>query len=159
EHWGSAPAVITIDFPTDAGARVKLQRSAHDRISNQVDMLIFDGISGELVDAMPPESGALKTRNVLYGLHVAQFPRTWLRWLFAFSGLLGCVRVASGRVLWTVKRLPERARLGRTAISHRLVEWLNLGTITGLPMGAAAYLCASRLLPADLPGRINLEPR
>jgi len=42
-------------------------------------------------------------------------------------------------------------------IGLALVERLNIGVIACLPAGMAAYLLANRLIPADLPGRSDLE--
>lgn len=160
-HWGNGavPASVTIDHPGDAGARIQMHRNALGRLSNTGQTIIFDGISGEMLSTTGDEPGAMQTRGVLYGLHLAHFPSITLRWMFALCGLLGTAMVASGLVLWSVKRAPERVALGHTPFGHRLVEVLNIGTITGLLMGVAAYFWANRLLPAELADRSAWEVR
>lgn len=161
EHWGGAavPASVTIDHPSDANARILMERNAVGRLSSNSHTIIFDGVSGRMLSGTADQPVAMQTRGVLSGLHQANFAPTTLRWMFALSGLLGIVMVASGLVLWSVKRAPERVALGRTPFGHRLVEVLNVGTIAGLPIGVAAYFWANRLIPADLAGRAAWEVR
>jgi uncharacterized iron-regulated membrane protein len=159
-HWGGVlPASVTIDHPGDAGARIQMHRDARGRLSSSGQTIIFDGTSGEMLWATEEEPGAMQARGVLYGLHLAHFASAPLRWMFVMCGLLGTVMVASGLVLWSVKRAPQRVTLGRTPFAHRLVEVLNIGTIAGLPLGVAAYFWANRLIPADLAGRSAWEVR
>src|SRR5690606_41287200 len=63
-----------------------------------------------------------QTRGVMYGLHLARFADWGLRALFFASGLVGCLMVASGVVLWAVKERPKHAKSGRTGFGLRLVE-------------------------------------
>jgi hypothetical protein len=101
----------------------------------------------------PPSGGATATRGVLYGLHLARFADWGLRALFFLSGLVGCLMVASGVVLWAVKERPRHAKSGRTGFGLRLVDALNIGTVAGLPIAFAAYFWGNRLLPLDIAER------
>ena len=69
-----------------------------------------------------------------------------MRWLLFLSGVVGTVMAATGMVLWVVKRLPERRKLGRTPFGYWLVEVLNVGSIAGLSVATAAYFWMNRLL-------------
>ncbi|HEY4369154.1 MAG TPA: PepSY-associated TM helix domain-containing protein [Steroidobacteraceae bacterium] len=160
-QWGSGalPESVTIDHPGDAGARIQMQRTSVGRISSNDQTIIFDGVTGKMLAATGDEPGAMRTHSVLYGLHLAHFSSIALRWMFALCGLLGIAMVASGLVLWSVKRAPERVALGRTPFGHRLVEILNIGTVVGLPLGVAAYFWANRLLPIELADRSLWEVR
>jgi hypothetical protein len=62
-------------------------------------------------------------------------------------------------VLWVVKRLPERRKLGRTPKGHRLVEATNVAALAGLFLAIAVYFWMNRLLPASLAGRADWEIR
>lgn len=159
-HWGNSamPASVTIDHPSDAGARIQMHRSARGRLSSNRQTITFDGVSGEMLTATGDEPGAMQTHGVLYGLHLAHFPSIMLRWIFALCGVLGTLMTASGLVLWSVRRA-ERVAPGRTPFGHRLVEVLNIGTIAGLLMGVAAYFWANRLLPVELADRSGWEVR
>jgi hypothetical protein len=76
-----------------------------------------------------------------------------LRWLYFLGGAMLTLAVASGMILWVVKRR-ERAPL---SLANRIVERLNVGIIAGVPIGFAAYLCANRLLPIGLIDRAQQE--
>lgn len=159
-QWnGATPASIVIEYPGDAGARIQMQRTAHGKLTHTGQFLIFDGVSGELLSIWGEESGAMQAHGVLYGLHMARFSSASLRWIFALCGVLGTVMVATGLVLWAVKRAPQRAEGERTPLSQRFVEVLNTGTITGLPIAVAVYFWANRLLPVTLADRPIWEIR
>jgi hypothetical protein len=78
--------------------------------------------------------------------------------LYFLSGLLGTAMIATGMILWTVKRRPAQLKKANGPdFGHRLVESLNLGTIVGLPIAIAAYFWANRLLPVDFAARSEWE--
>jgi len=66
---------------------------------------------------------------------------------------MGSVMVATGTILWAVKRR-QKAGVGA---GTRMVEILNVGAIAGLPAAMAVYLLANRLLPVEMAGRITWE--
>jgi hypothetical protein len=84
---------------------------------------------------------------------MGRFANGVLRWLYFLGGAMLTLAVASGMILWVVKRR-ERAPL---SLANRIVERLNVGTLVGVPIGFAAYLCANRLLPPGLADRAQLE--
>src|SRR5256885_15289039 len=98
------------------------------------ETLRFDGVTGQLQAS--PEAPAISwvraTGNVITGVHLGRFAEPATRWLLLLSGVVGTFMAASGMVLWVVKRMPERRKLGRTPFGHRLVEVLNVGSIAGL---------------------------
>lgn len=159
-QWhGARLASIVIEYPGDAGAHIQMQRAADGKLTHTEQFLIFDGVSGKLLSSWGEESGAMQVHGVLYGLHMARFSSFSLRWLFAFCGVLGAVMVATGLVLWSMKRMPQRAEGERATLGQRVVEILNNGTITGLPIAVAAYFWANRLLPVTLADRPTWEVR
>jgi hypothetical protein len=85
--------------------------------------------------------------------------RSWLdAHNVVLSGLLGAAMIATGLVLWAVKRR-QRAEKARSGIHSglRLVERLNIGAIVGLPVAIGAYFWANRLLPIELAARAQWE--
>uniref|UniRef100_UPI003F6A3E72 PepSY domain-containing protein n=1 Tax=Variovorax beijingensis TaxID=2496117 RepID=UPI003F6A3E72 len=100
---------------------------------------------------------AAETRGVLYGLHMARFAGTTVRWLYFVASLAGAAMVATGLVLWTVKRRAKRADPERVPAGRRWVERLNVAAIAGLPVAMAAFLWGNRLLPAELADRRGWE--
>lgn len=164
--WGAGqrPGRIFIDNPGDANARVKLTHERDSRISRAPDNILYDGVSGKRLSVTPEAGPAGKTYGVMYGLHMAQFAHGPLRLLFFICGLGGSTMVATGLLLWARKhrqqdeaRARKAGRPGHVTFGTRLVENLNVGAVTGLPIAAAAYLWANRLLPVELAGRANWE--
>lgn len=157
-RWGAASVGrITVNNPNDAAATITVARQEGHGLSSSQPALVFDGASGRLLAAPGEAPGpVLRTRGVLYGLHLARFADPLLRALFFLCGLAGCAMVATGLLLWAVK---ERRKAGRDAAgwASRLVDGLNLGTIAGLPLAMAAFFWANRLLPLALPRRAQAE--
>src|SRR5690606_38878224 len=119
---------------------------------------VFDGVSGEWLSTRPAiTSGAKAVRDVLLGLHEGLFASPLLHWLYVFSGLLGTAMIATGLVLWVVKRRQRSMKAGTDSRGLRLVESLNIGTVMGLPVAIAAYFWANRLLPVELAQRDEWE--
>ena len=155
DRWGEGQIrYLSVHAPETDGARVEIARTPQGPLSNR-DKLVFDGVSGALLEERSAgEGGARNVRDTLIGLHEGLFAGPLLRFLYLFSGLAGTAMIATGLVLWSVKRRQNRLRSGADARwGHRLVDGLNLGTVIGLPVAIAAYFYANRLLPAGLDGR------
>jgi len=156
---------ISIQAPNTARAIVTLnERNASSLVTGSRGggrSLQFDGLTGNVRQAEPataqPPSWVRKIRNVVVAVHEGRFAGSIVRSLLFLSGVLGTFMAASGMVLWVVKRLPERRKLGRTPFSHRLVEVLNVGAIGGLSVAFASLFWLNRLLPADMLGRADWE--
>ncbi|MBN8906079.1 MAG: PepSY domain-containing protein [Rhodospirillales bacterium] len=148
-HWdGGAVGRITVFNPNDGAARVLIQRGDTDRIAITRQSVLFDGTAGTVLAARDDAGAVEQTWATMYGLHLARFADPLLRALFFLSGLAGSAMVATGLVLWTVKREARGATRG-----WRIAAALNAGTIAGLPVAMLALLWANRLVPAALPGR------
>src|SRR3546814_4260486 len=93
----------------------------------------------------------------MIGIHAGRFASPWLRPFYCLSGVAGCVMVASGLILWTVKRRAKLSDPERPHLGFRLVEKMNIAAIAGLPFGMAAYFLANRLLPLGIAGRSDQE--
>ncbi|WP_050028871.1 PepSY-associated TM helix domain-containing protein [Verrucomicrobium sp. BvORR034] len=120
--------------------------------------LEFNGLTGEAVEQKTEPKGIVTAiHSVIYGLHLARFAGSGLRWGFFVMGLMGSVLVATGLVLWTLKRRNRHLSAGRVPFGHWLVERLNLATIAGLFIAIGALFWANRLLPASLVGRGDWE--
>ena len=159
-RWSNAPiAALDIQHPFDANARVIVVGDFSAGPMRATDILAYDGISGDLLaERHAWQSGSKAFRDLMLGLHEGQFAPPALRLLYVLSGLLGAAMIATGMVLWGVKRR-QRADRGRS-VSHaglRLVERLNVAAIIGLPIAIAAYFWANRLIPVDVDHRAALE--
>jgi uncharacterized iron-regulated membrane protein len=157
-HWhGVEVAGFTVSNPGAANAVIDIRQRDGKRLSTDTPAVRYNMITGALLEETPPSGGATATRGVLYGLHLARFADWGLRALFFLSGLVGCLMVASGVVLWAVKERPKHAKSGRIGFGLRLVDALNIGTVAGLPIAFAAYFWGNRLLPLDIAERSSAE--
>lgn len=140
----------------------------HARLQYRPERLVWDLRSGTLAHHLDAAGPAVRTYGVLYGLHMARFAGSGLRALLLLLGLLGCLMIATGLVLWTVKRSTRAqagARRGATPPAtpafrpwgERLVAATNMAALGGLPLACAAYLAANRLLPTQWPDRPDAE--
>jgi len=157
-QWGQQQLQrLVVEWPGDINSRVQMDR-VQGSVLRQREELLFTGTSGELLtEPQPPRSGPLKVHSALLGLHEGNFAGPLLRWLYFGSGLLGTGMIATGLILWSVKRRARQARLPQPAAGFRLVEGLNIGTLAGLPIAIAGYFWANRLLPLELENRAQWE--
>lgn len=158
-HWGAGQVrYLDIDHPGDSNARVTIVLQLDSPLRSSPE-LVFDGTTGELLT----ERSAISSKpravyDIFLGLHEGLFANIGLRWLYFFSGLLGTAMIATGMILWSLKRRPAQLKkAGGPDFGYRLVESLNLGTILGLPIAIAAYFWANRLLPLDFAERSQWE--
>ncbi|ALZ70441.1 hypothetical protein DXO170_05675 [Xanthomonas oryzae pv. oryzae] len=133
---------VAVSFPNDAHAAVGATQLA-EHLSTDAPSILFDAVNGERLQRSGPPGGASQTRGVMVGLHLAHFVGAWLRALFFGSGLLGCLMVASGVVMWAVKERPKQLKAGRIGFGLRLVDALNIGTVAGLPIAFASFFWAT----------------
>lgn len=153
---------ITISNPGDANARVEFRQARGVSLATRAypQSMVFDGRSGQLLEAPHAAEAPGSVRAIWSGLnalHLGRFASPLLRWMFFASGVLGCVMVASGLVMWVIARQRDRERAGRTPFGHRLVEVFNVAGVAGLLLATVCYFWASRLIPADIIGRSRLE--
>lgn len=154
-----SPGRVIVHHPGDANAVAVVQPGIDGRLSVRAPSLVLDAASGEVLARSAPPGGASQTHGVMYGLHLGRFAGPGLRLLLFGSGLLGCLMVASGLVLWAVKRRPQHLKAGRIGFGLRLVEALNIGSVGGLPIAFAAFFWANRLVPLDAAERASQEVR
>lgn len=153
---------IVVQRPGTPAATIELrEQGARALVRGGGERLLFNGVTG--APQAPPEARATSTAQAvsgaMMGIHLGRFADPALRWLLFLSGVIGTVMAGSGMVLWVVKRLPERRKLGRTPHGHRLVEVLNIAAIAGLSVATAGYFWANRLLPVDMAQRADMEIR
>lgn len=154
---GEAPEVILVSHPGDAGATVTAYFEEPHGLAHLHPQIAYAADTGAEIARVGEAGAATRTGAVMAGLHEAHFAAAPLRLLFFLCGVMGAATVASGLVLWTVARAPKGA--DPEGFGLRLVRFLNLGTIAGLPVGLAAYLLANRLLPDGLGARADWEVR
>ncbi|OWT73841.1 MULTISPECIES: PepSY domain-containing protein [unclassified Achromobacter] len=153
-RWGKDQVGrVTVANPGDSSARVALTPADGARVSMSPQYLLFDGVSGKLIEVHDQVGPAAETRGVMYALHLGRFSDLQLRWLYFIVSLAGTAMVGTGLVMWTVKRRQQLPDPMKPYFGFRLVERLNIAAIAGLSVAMTAYLWGNRLLPVDLGGR------
>lgn len=157
-RWGADKAGrVTITNPGDITARVAVSRGEASRVSMSPQYMLFDGVTGKLIDVKDGVGAAAETRGVLYALHLGRFSDLQLRWLYFIVSLAGTAMVGTGLVMWTVKRRQKLPDPARPYFGFWLVERLNIASIAGLSVAMTAFLWGNRLLPLDIAARDNAE--
>lgn len=165
KEWKNNPVgTITIIQPNTVKAEIELRALNGVSVAyrNVYPSLAFNGVTGDL----EPDQTTLKTPSVANGiynmfttLHEARGVDLALRWLLFMSGVVGTLMIATGLILWCVKRAPQQQKQGYKSFGYRLVEVTNIAAIIGLPVACAAYFYANRFIPADMDMRLNWEIR
>lgn len=150
-------------------AVVEVTRHEGDRLQYRPPRLLFDATTGQWLDQADPTGPAAKTYGVLYGLHLARFADVGMRWALFGFGVLGSLMIATGMVLWTVKRSAlSQTKAGRQGAAapaartkapfgERLVAAINIATLAGLPLACGVYVASNRLIPVGIEGRADTE--
>ena len=157
DHWdGGKTEWIEVNHPGDQLATVDITRRPDDRLALVSDRVTFDGPTGDILQVWKDDRPAFLTYSVMIGLHYLWFDKTAIRWLYFLMGLSASAMIATGLVLWTVKR---RARHAEQVYGHRVVENLNIAVVAGLLVAVGSFFWANRLLPVDLVDRAQWEMR
>jgi uncharacterized iron-regulated membrane protein len=159
EQWsGGRVGRLTVNNPGDANATVVLARDGADRVVHDLGSAVtFNGVTGQLLGATPEQALPMAIAGSFYGLHMGHFAGPVLRWLYFICGLASTAMIGTGLVIWLGKRQLKHAKSGVMPFELRLVEVLNIASMSGLVVAVAVYFWANRLLPVDLDGRADWE--
>ncbi|CAM9161351.1 PepSY-associated TM helix domain-containing protein [Acinetobacter bereziniae] len=164
-QWKDNPiASIQIIAPNTTNASIELRALyAKSVIQRGVyPVLKFDGVTGKnIYDDLQARNTSVPMGiyNVVTVLHEARGLDLTFRWLLFFSGVLGTLMVATGLILWCVKRAPQQQKQGYKSFGYRFVEVMNIAAVIGLPIACAAYFYANRFIPFEVEARLNWEIR
>ena len=150
---------INISNPGTAAARIEVRPTLGYRIAlSKGQAMVFDGVSGQLLRDVPDMQPAVLTQRVMSGLHFAQFGGYPMRWLYFLCGLISSAMIASGLVLFCVKRRRKYASASASARRwYAVAERFNVAFVAGLMLACVGLPWANRLLPVDLAHRADWE--
>ncbi|MNQ63019.1 hypothetical protein D3C85_773860 [compost metagenome] len=159
EQWsGGEVGRLTVNNPGDANASVVLARSGADRVVHEFGSAVtFNGVTGQLLAATPAQPLPMAIAGSFYGLHMGHFAGPLLRWLYFICGLAGTAMIGTGLVIWLGKRQLKHAKSAVMPFELRLVEVLNIASMSGLVVAVAAFFWANRLLPLGMAERAGWE--
>lgn len=161
QQWQDNPiAYIRVNQPNTVESEIEFNATRTTTLLNResIPSIKFNGVTGHVLDEAKPEHSTPKAIYTLVTwLHMAHGVDAVLRWLLFLSGVLGTMMVATGLILWTVKRAPDVQKLGYKPIGHRFVEVMNVAAIIGLPLACAAYFWSNRFISPQLAERSPIE--
>lgn len=167
---GGPASRVIMDLPAGAGGTFSVMGREPDagtsrQMLNSPGSVVFDAQSGAVLDAQPPNAAraasAAQVHEVIEILHKADFGGWAIKWLYFLCGMAGTAMVATGTLLFSVKRRKRNeAEFGAaTARVYRCIEALNVASLAGAAVACIAYLYANRLIPAELENRAAWEIR
>ncbi|WP_420223485.1 PepSY-associated TM helix domain-containing protein [Pigmentiphaga litoralis] len=167
---GQPVRAVVIDQPGDAAMRIGVYGWNDDedvtrRLTPTTGRVSFSAATGDLLSVRMPgavDGGApIRTRAIMGNLHMAGFGGDAIRWLYFIAGAAGAAMMATGALLFAVKRRTSSLQEFGDATAHvyRAIDALNLAAIAGLGIACTAYLWANRLVPLGIDHRALWELR
>lgn len=150
---GLAITAVTVLDPGRETAKVEISRSTDEALWGHADRLHLSGVDGSLlgrqIESAPPAAATYRITRIL---HEVKFAGPGLRWMVFLMGLGSCVVIATGTVLWGVKRRLRHARALAGSPQGPLptlraygVDCFNVAVIAGLGFASASFVLANRL--------------
>jgi uncharacterized iron-regulated membrane protein len=159
---------VVVNHPRDAEMTVDVYSTTSPDTQNghllsKRGVMKFDGVTGALRETeMPhraPTNGARATMATLDELHRLHFAGSVIRWIYFVAGMAGTMMMATGAVLFMVKRRQKSLNEfgAGTQRVYRIIDVLNVATVAGLSLACIGFLWSNRLLPHDLVERHEWE--
>lgn len=145
QQWSDqALATIEVKNPNTDQATISFKQLEDRSITLNQPQITFDA-TGNILGNTKNNSAVATLNAGVYGLHMATFAQPLLRLAFFCSGILGCLMIASGLLLWSLKRQIQN-KSNQFHLGHYLVDRLNIATFIGLPIAMLAYMFTNRFL-------------
>ena len=120
--------------------------------------VVFNGVTGQMIRGAEPRSKALLSWDLFTALHFAFFGGAFMRWLYLICGFAGAATIASGLVMFTIKREQKHGEAGQGSFRW-IADRMNVAAVAGPMMASIGYMWAVRLLPAAMAHRTDWEVR
>lgn len=145
QQWADqALATIEVKNPNTDQATISFKQLEDRSITLNQPQITFDA-TGNILGNTKNNSAVATLNAGVYGLHMATFAQPLLRLAFFCSGILGCLMIASGLLLWSLKRQIQN-KSNQFHLGHYLVDRLNIATFIGLPIAMLAYMFTNRFV-------------
>ncbi|OTG63547.1 peptidase [Acinetobacter sp. ANC 4470] len=145
KEWGKTEySAINIKSPNTQQAQITFIEAKDHSITRNPAQITLNAVTGEKLCNTKNDSAIATLNAGVYGLHMATFAQPLLRLALFFSGLLGCAMIASGLLLWSLKRQLQ-TKTEQFHLGYYLVQRLNVTAIIGLPIAVLSYFYANRI--------------
>ena len=144
--FGSAKAAsLYIRDPNRTNAVTEIWRTRTDQLSQRFFKVTYNGATGQEIRRDISSIPAVRVQSTVAALHWIEWGGPIVRWIYFFCGLAGTATVATGLVLFAIKR----QRLHKEAVFSRVVDVLNVASISGFCIACASFMWVERLAPYD----------
>lgn len=165
QQWPNNPvASIQIKQPNTAQAQIEFYARHSENLLklDGVPSIKFNAITGAVISQTQAQreaatSVATSIYNLMLALHRASASDTALRALLFISGLMGVAMIASGQILWVVKKQGMNKANVAPSRGLRWMQCCNVAVMLGLILACVCYLYANRLIPAAVSDRRSFE--
>lgn len=150
---------LTIQNGGNAGAVVEFFQNLDRRISAVADHVAFSAVTGQHLGTQTAWRDSTYVYRGFVGIHMALFGGWVMSWLYFFAGLVSCGLIATGLILFTIKRRkrPENEFGSWSKPVYRLIEALNVTAVMGSINAVLVYFWANRALPVVMESRAGWE--
>ena len=145
KNIGDVPLnIITVKNPNTTQAIATFNALEDKTITQNVAQTTMNAATGELLSTQKNQSPIATVSAGVYGIHMMTFAQPFLRVCLFISGLLGCAMIASGLLLWSLKRQLQQKQ-AQFHFGHYLVNRFNMTAILGLSIAVVSFLASYRL--------------
>lgn len=149
---GAALEKFEVKNPNTSEALITFDYGYNQLITFNNPQFIFAANTGQNLNSERNLHPVAQISSATYGIHLGYYASQWMRGILAGLGLVGCIMLVAGALLWQKKRIKQQHTL-----SYNMVAYLNYFTFLGLPFATAMYFLANRILTASLEQRIQYE--
>lgn len=149
---GAALEKFEVKNPNTAEALITFDYGYNQLITFNNSQFIFAANTGQHLNSERNLHPVAQISSATYGIHLGYYASLGMRGVLAGLGLVGCIMLVAGALLWQKKRIKQQHSL-----SYKVVAYLNYFTFLGLPFATAMYFLANRIFTANLEQRIQYE--
>lgn len=166
---GKPGRFMSVEHPGDSSAVTKVfgwfdEKDYYGQLlRNEIGNVQFDATNGDVMNLNPPgeydKGTPMAVQRVMRIMHFANFGGYSVRWLYFIMGMAGALMMATGAILFLVKRRQKSLNEfgAQTARVYRVIEVLNIAAISGLAVACIGYFWLNRLIPVDIADRAAWE--
>lgn len=156
--WPEHPPIASIEVkqPYTTVSQIIIKQKEDKSITLTPAQIVLSGVNGEVLSQTIQKSSVQKIYGGIYSLHMAPFAQPLVRVALFISGILGCLMIASGLLLWSLKRQLKNKH-NTFHFGHYMVNRFNVSALVGLPVAILAYFYSNRLYTLSHMSAPNLE--
>lgn len=166
---GKPARFMRVEHPGDSSAVTKVfgwfdEKDYYGQLlRDEAGSVQFDATNGDVMNVIPPgeydKGTPMAAQTVMRIMHFANFGGYSVRWLYFVMGMAGALMMATGAILFLVKRRQKSLNEfgSQTARVYRVIEVLNIAAISGLAVACISYFWLNRWIPLDITDRATWE--